>query len=95
MMSKYQEALNRLKERLDPETYENRLEFAEECNALNEASSKAEKYDAKETPMKIQIWSHARPVERCSRCGAGLEREHLYCWNCGQKADWGEKEREC
>lgn len=92
MISKYQKALNRLKGHVDPESYENKEEYAEDCDALNEATSKAEKYDTKETPMKMQTWSHAKPIERCPRCGAGLDRKHLYCWNCGQKADWSEYE---
>lgn len=62
-----------------------------ECNekiTKQEAIDKVKKYDEKETPMTIQIWELAKPVERCPKCGAGLEKYHLYCWNCGQSIDW-------
>lgn len=32
-------------------------------------------------------------VRRCGRCRGVIERCERYCWNCGQKIDWGERNR--
>ena len=45
----------------------------------------------KETPIKVVKWEIAKPITRCPKCGAGVERKDSYCWECGQKLDWSEE----
>ena len=81
-MNKYQEALKKIKSDFwdDPAYYG----LEEEFNLLQELVDK-------ETPMKVVTWENAKPITRCPKCGAGLERKHRYCWECRQKLDWSEE----
>ena len=54
--------------------------------------TKLKHYEGKESPMKpAEVWENANPKTRCS-CSAGVIPAHNYCWNCGQKLDWNNKE---
>ena len=75
-MNKYQEALNNVKR-----IYANE----EDIRLLQELVNK-------ESPMKpAEVWGNANPKTRCS-CSAGVIPAHNYCWNCGQRLDWNNKE---
>ena len=32
------------------------------------------------------------PFYRCGNCDEPIERFHIYCWNCGERIDWNEKD---
>lgn len=32
------------------------------------------------------------PFYRCGNCDESIERFHIYCWNCGKKIDWDDKD---
>ncbi len=32
------------------------------------------------------------PFYRCGNCDEPIERFHIYCWNCGKKIDWDNKD---
>ena len=77
-MNKYQEALDNFWE-----TSPNPKEQYNDYQTLQELVDK-------ETPMKVVKWENAKPINRCAKCGAGLERKDSYCWECGQKLDWSD-----
>lgn len=81
MSNKYQEALNKVRKiYVESEHYDE-----EDITLLQELIDK-------ETPKKHVKWECAKPETRCQKCGAGIERKHDYCWGCGQKLDWSNKD---
>ena len=81
MKSKYQDALNSL----NP-NYIAKKEYSKE-----KAKEILQELIDKETPIKVVKWEIAKPITRCPKCGAGVERKDSYCWECGQKIDWSEE----
>ena len=90
MKNKYQEVLDVIKKiNLRSEHYvqfeEDNIEnvYEEEINIIQELVDE-------KIPVKVVKWKLAQPETRCSKCGAGLERYHDYCWGCGRKVDWSD-----
>jgi tRNA(Ile2) C34 agmatinyltransferase TiaS len=50
----------------------------------NESSTSERKTEAMETRTPAQTESEARKT--CAQCGENLDKEHVYCPNCGEKA---------
>ena len=87
-MNKYQEALDSIVNNFGECEVGSRyydLYFFKDINILQELVDK-------EMPKKVVKWKLAQPETRCAKCGAGLERMHDYCWGCGQKIDWSDKD---
>ena len=87
MSNKYQEALNKLRFAVSISQDLPYKECNELCDIIYELVDK-------ETPIKVVKWKLAQPETRCAKCGAGLERKHDYCPNCGQRLDWSDND-EC
>lgn len=91
MKNKYQEALDKIMQINSDDFvdiggyYAQPKWFKDNINILQELVDK-------ETPMKVVKWKLAQPETRCAKCGAGLERKHDYCWGCGRKLDWSDKD---
>lgn len=84
-MSKYQEALKRLR----TNEYLTSREQRKYYNLLQELVDK-------ETPKKPAQHIHSKTKEvyyECRGCGiAGITKAHKYCSECGQKLDWSDSE---
>lgn len=81
MSNKYQEALDCIINWTRPSE---RTMLEEDFETLQELVDK-------EKPMKpSMVWEHADPKTRC-KCSAGVIPANNYCWNCGQKLDWSDR----
>ena len=57
---------------------------------LDELESKADKWDEKETPYKVDDFGllNTRVRYGICKCTGAVSESELYCWNCGQKLDF-------
>ena len=95
-MNKYQEALDEIKEEFGCDTAYYGLNIHFEL--LQEAIDKANKYDEKETPKKVDIKISKKPGWdprnfHCSNCSRKLKRDrsYQYCPRCGTKINWSDE----
>lgn len=102
MNNKYQESLDRFKVVAQNDWLNNYQKCKDEEKTIHignyrmfeidgEAIKTLQELVGKETPMKVVTWEIAKPITRCPKCGAGVERKDSYCWECGQKIDWSEE----
>ena len=109
-MNKYQEEYNLIEKLVGDKIYfsnhanfEEVKEVTKALNSLQEAIDKANKYDNKETPKKVnkEIIGYANLAgmpelaiykKTCPICDKELSFEkYTYCPECGQKLDWSDK----
>ena len=101
-MEKYQKALDNVKAiEVNSEECLYVCDLCEDdIKTLQESVDKANKYDEKETPMKVDLKTRYPVCDfdgdgdnayDCPKCESGVISYSPYCPNCGQKLDWGDQ----